>query len=168
MAERRKRGQAYLYPDSLVAALEASWATSTWGREKVPELPHSSILSTLLNTAYHATFTIEEGRRTRFRLIFVSRDQLEVPLDSQGNTTARNVSFRSPACLCSPGNHTVGPSDRPDPVSIGVSTGKGRDELIIWGLVDSGSSWTDFVTHEASGGYPPPNFLTIGAREPGI
>ena len=39
--------------------------------------------------------------------------------------------------------------------------------LGIWGLLDVGDNWWQFVHHETSSGRPPPNFLTITSTMPG-
>jgi hypothetical protein len=41
------------------------------------------------------------------------------------------------------------------------------DDLHIWALLDTGENWWKFVHHETSGGFPPPNFLTVTSTAPG-
>ena len=37
----------------------------------------------------------------------------------------------------------------------------------MWGLIDAGANWWNFIHHESSSGFPPPNRLTISSQSPG-
>ena len=70
----------YRYPRDIIAPLRAQW--HEWARYEgdAPKLPSDEHLQLLLEVAYHASFTVDEQRRTQFRLVVCSEEQARCPL----------------------------------------------------------------------------------------
>lgn len=165
------------YPTDLVPVIKK--ACSARRRQKYhrpPPLPADTVLATLLDVSYHASFEAEEGRRLGFRLILYSLDDHKmlsehrwgdskyyeqcsrlILLDSERPFDVAEVKRLAPAaelkrlliCVKSKEPHRAAPT------------------LHIWALLDVGENWWKFVHHETGGGMPPPNFLTISCTGPG-
>ncbi len=156
----------YRYPPSLPQSLRSLWTVRTWPKEKVPALPRREILERLLNVAYHATFTIEEGRRTKFRLAFGHPAELARPAIHRLLPPYAVIELAEPRPYSVAEITRFAPATDPTRVLLGVDLSDSGD-LQIWGLLDVGSSWWEFTHHETSGGMPPPNVLTLASNEPG-
>lgn len=158
------------YPQQLLSLIQQRCASR---REHGvgPPFPGDSVLSQLLDTAFHASLLSEEGRRLGFRIILLPRQQ-----DIQGRqgmffaNRFRKIIFQRPR------PYTVAEINRLAPVAeltrllicVDLVDDEEHNTVIeIWGLLDVGEKWWRFVHHEASGGRPPPNALTIASLNPG-
>lgn len=65
----------YKYPKDMIKPLKAEWYE--WHRHEAdpPALPSDEQLQLMLEVAYHASFTVDEQRRTRFRLVLCDEGQ---------------------------------------------------------------------------------------------
>lgn len=72
--------KVYKYPADILEPLKAEWYE--WHRREadIPQLPDDDHLRRLLEVAYHASFTADEQRRTRFRLVLCDEEQASGPL----------------------------------------------------------------------------------------
>jgi hypothetical protein len=52
-------------------------------------------------------------------------------------------------------------------ICVDQKTVEDTTRLRIWGMLDTGENWWKFITHETSGGTPPPNHLTVSSSAPG-
>lgn len=59
------RAGSYKYPADLITPLKATWQEWRQRESDPPKLPNDSTLQYLLETAYHASFTFDEERKTR-------------------------------------------------------------------------------------------------------
>ena len=70
----------YCYPRDLVTPLRSGW-NGWFPREgDVPELPNDDALAELLEIAYHASFTLDEQRRTRLAITVCDPHDAHTPL----------------------------------------------------------------------------------------
>jgi hypothetical protein len=162
----------YKYPKDLISALkDKSNKLQEQDHFKPPQLPSDKVLRNLLDVAYHATFATEEGRRPGFRVInySLSEHKLANKREAKGGHFLRK-------------NFRIIPFDKPRPYSVAelirlapaaelkrlmICVGEEKSELIIWALLDVGENWWKFIHHEASGGMPPPNYLSFTSTGPG-
>lgn len=165
------------YPKDLLPVIrKACKAKEGKEYDRPPPLPTDSIVLSLLDVAYHASFETEEGRRPGFRLILYSPDDHK---KAMGRTHGKGRYYSHQPRLLLLDNerpYTVSEINRLSPAAeyrrflICVranKTGKEAPPLLIWALLDMGENWWKFVHHEASGGRPPPNFLTVSSTGPG-
>ena len=111
----------------------------------------------------------EEKRRPGFRLMYCSPEELKpVETDRPVLNRFRIISIMEPILLTvNELNHIAPAADLIRYLVCVYPMSKKSDSLHIWGLLDVGENWWRFLRHEASGGRPPPNFLTITSTAPG-
>ncbi|GAG91101.1 unnamed protein product, partial [marine sediment metagenome] len=128
--------------------------------------PEDKVLNKLFEICYHASFLAEEQRRLAFGVIFC--EEKDIP---SGHRT-RNI-----ITLDKGRDFSIGELMRLSPatdyrrVLIAVKKKKGNfkePRLIIWGLIEIGSEWWDFVHGKTSVASAPPNNLTIYSNKPGF
>ncbi|WP_157985330.1 putative sensor domain DACNV-containing protein [Lentzea terrae] len=161
-----------VYPAALAVQVRKSWRKSFFRADKAVPLPDKNTLNKLLDVAFQASLTYDERRPTRFQVIFVDSTYMDRRSDHHNYLTPIRKSVKFGACLPFDAAHVrrLAPATDPSQTMIGVerhSEEDGVDSLRIWGLLDVGSSWVNFMRHEKSGGSPPPNALTITSNEPG-
>jgi hypothetical protein len=165
------------YPKDLVSIIHKACKAKE-GRKyhRPPPLPADGVILSLLDIAYHASFETEEGRRPGFRLILYSpEDYKKVSEQNAGKTRYYDYQPRL-LLLDHERPYTVSEVNRVSPAAEysrflicvrSSRTGKNKYDLLIWALLDMGENWWKFVRHEASGGRPPPSFLTVSSTGPG-
>lgn len=165
------------YPKDLVPVVrKACKAKEGRKYDRPPPLPLDDIILSLLDVAYHASFETEEGRRPGFRIILYSPEDHKKTAD-RGDRKARYYQHEPRLLLLDHERpYTVSEVNRLSPAAEyrrflicvrATDTGKKPVPLAIWALLDMGENWWKFVHHEASGGRPPPNFLTVSSTGPG-
>lgn len=163
----------YSYPRELINDIKKLWKVSVqYKKEQIPDLPSDKTLVNLIDIAYHASFLTEEQRRLGFKLVFCSKEKLnknrKVLADFDGFYV---VSFSKPREFSVSEILRLAPATDFTRILICVdeykSSGKNNATLKIWGLLDTGSSWWDFIHGESNKGIPPPNALTISSTRPG-
>lgn len=164
----------YSYPNELVAVIKKLWNASVQHKkEQVPELPTDDTLKNLIDVAYHASFLTEEQRRIGFKLIFCSKENLSKnpKFFKRDYENSYVVSFSKPREFSVSELLRIAPATDFTRILICVDEYKTsrskKSSLKIWGLLDTGSSWWDFIHGESSKGIPPPNALTISSNHPG-
>lgn len=168
-------GKTYLYPDRLVPRLKDAWRRSRQTpKEILPDFPPVDVVQRLLDTCYHASFMTEESREVIFHVVLCGRVEMERDCDESWRRYSRisPVIFSSPRVFNETELLRLSPATDPNRVFIGVEIDESLEQapeksLVIWGIIDAGSSWWDFVHGESKYGYPPPDFLTISVYEPG-
>ena len=159
-----------IYPNDIIKPLRKKIAKSKRKHFIPPKLPSKNTMEALFEVAYHASFLTEEGRKLHFRIIFASKDELTDKDRFRGHLTSRPIVFDSLREFSISEILRLAPALDMTQVLICVSQVNKSDKnpkLAIWGLLDSGSSWWNFMHHESSHGMPPPNHLTISCTEPG-
>lgn len=134
-----------------------------------PELmPSEDTFSTIVSIAFNASLQTEEKRRTGFRLIYFSLDELErirehdrpsnnyrfMPLANRRPFETRELVQIA----------TVADITR---LLVCVCLYEKTNKLKIWGLLDTGESWWRVIQNRSFFGDPPPHFLTITSTRPG-
>lgn len=156
-----------IYPPSLIGAIREAWAKTTYVPKdyKRPPLPNDASLRDLLETIYHASFLKEEGRKLEFRVI-------AYPVSKFKQEKADPIWPKRCAVFDALRDFSVAEIRRLAPAAesmrsmICVDLDE-RETWKIWGLLDTGSNWWEFINHETSGGKPPPPYLTISSANPG-
>jgi hypothetical protein len=150
----------FKYPKDLVDLIKISWKENKSVAEYFEKLPADDILNNLLEVAYHSSFMTEESRRVRFSLIFCPKDNEiignnygKIEFDKNRNFSITEI-FR------------LAPATDPSNVLIGTETNE-QNQLKIWGLLNIGSSWRNFIRGETGSAFLPPGFLTVTSSEPG-
>lgn len=160
-----------IYPLDTIEPLKTEWAKGRrFGlkKENSPALPKDDLLAELLSICYHGSLLKEEGRRIEFRVIVYP------PEEFKGNArnapafhvVERAVLFEKPREFSVAELRRLAPAAEYVRSLICVSLSK-QGRWITWGLLDTGSNWWNFIHHEASGGQPPPDRLTISSNSPG-
>lgn len=158
---------AFSYPDSLYDRFKSQWTKKKWRKEVVPVLPDREIVKNMIETAYHASFLTEERRRQWFRVVYISPEEIEGDKVEFPFEYIKIIKFNNPRIFNVNELLKLAPAADPAQVLIGVYNKGKTKELEIWGLIEEGTSWWDFTSHESSGGSPPPNAFTISSRRPG-
>lgn len=138
---------------------------------KPPTLPPDKELQVLLDTAFHASFLTEEGRRPGFRIIYM-------PFETEQKEKNDKYFYNRHRLinLDTPRPYSVSEINRLAPVAeltrlmicVSNSSPKGqKPTLQIWGLLEVGENWWKFVHNETSEGMPPPNYFAITSMNPG-
>lgn len=159
-----------IYPAGIAKFLRNALSRSKSKYYAPPKLPSEVIMQNLFETAYHASFCTEEGRRVHFRIVYAS----EAELGGRGSTKfaprERLIVFDSPREYSISEIHRLAPAldMTQNLICVHKTTRSTRNpKLEIWGICDSGSSWWTFMHHESTGGTAPPNYLTIFCTSPG-
>lgn len=165
----------FIYPKELVKKVRESWrSVRMTPDERIPPLPPDPIVRNLLEVAYHASFMTEETRQIAFHVVFCPKRRTVEETARPGRMHSRTfpVPFDRARTFNESELLRLAPATDPTKVLIGVEENEDpaadeAERLLIWGLVDAGSSWWDFVHGESSSGTPPPDCLTISTSEPG-
>lgn len=153
---------SFAYPDDLLPELKELWQQRRFRfLDSGAALPSDAEIMQLLQVAYHASFLTEEGRRLGFRLAYIPRDE---PNSGWGGATP--IPFDSPREFSVAEILRLAPATDPTKMLICVEM-RNTGGLVIWGMLDVGSSWYKFVTGQASEGTYPPDALALSSVEPG-
>ena len=164
------------YPKDLIGPIRAVCRKRKgYDFHRPPPLPVSKIIENFLDVAFHASFQTEEGRRPGFRIILYSPSDHAKLMSTRPPFKFFENSFRlmpldSPRSYSAAEINRLAPAAEMKRLLICVTTPDktgAENELRIWALLDTGENWWKFVHHEASGGVPPPNFLTVTSTAPG-
>ena len=125
----------FRYPVDLIAPLRAAWTGPQWRGIELDPLPDDEVLLTLLETCFHASFTADEQRATRFEVLFAPPDVAIRPFKLE-----RAIPFN------------VQELKRLAPAAfglIGVKVGATADESTIWGF--AGGQYANALTVNVTG-----------------
>jgi hypothetical protein len=132
-----------------------------------PPFPTEDNLRLILDTVYHASFLVEEGRQLCIRVLYLPPGACEGNRNQVANLHAQPFKF-TPACpltvsellrlvpALDPFQSVLvvcADSDLPQPT--------GSAPVVIWGVLRLGLEWWRVVTGRESGAVAPPNCLTI-------
>ena len=151
----------FKYPSDLVDLIKVAWRENKNVSEYYEKLPDDKILNTILEIAFHASFMTEESRRIRFSLIYCNKSDDRIKLSNFGK-----IVFEKKREFNVIEIFRLAPATDPTSVLISLHAEK-EGELKIWGLLDIGSSWRNFIRGESGSALLPPGFLTIQSVEPG-
>jgi len=162
--------EKFYYPAELIPHITASWNSNDQFDSDTP-LPNEKWLRQFTEVAYQASLLTEEQRRIGFRLAFISPDkaeQLAGPIElgrlyEPIHFNARRE-FKVAEIL------RLAPATDHTKVLICVSPfadENGDENLMIWGILNTGASWFEYTKRESKTGVPPPDCITVSSIEPG-
>ncbi|MCE5212163.1 MAG: DNA integrity scanning protein DisA nucleotide-binding domain protein [Deltaproteobacteria bacterium] len=159
------------YPKDIIPALK-NVCTKLEKRKygKPPTLPPDEELHVLLDTAFHASFLTEEGRRTGFRILYVSFETMIKEIDKHSDNRWRIINFDTPRPYSVSELNRLAPAAELTHLMICVSNSSQnnrKSSLEIWGLLDVGENWWKFVHNETHSGMSPPNYFAITSMNAG-
>jgi hypothetical protein len=134
------------------------------------QLPADSVLELFLNTAYHASFLTEEGHRPGFRLVLDSRaNPIPTTMSNLGGHFARFVRFVTPRPFTTLDIKQIAPAAEYSRYLICARERDAADptSLEIFGLLDMGEDWKEFIQHDRGSAALPPMRLTVTSTSPG-
>jgi len=155
----------FSYPPDFYENIKARWNTRIWPDETIPDLPDKGVFQKLVNIVYHASFLTEERRKIWFRVVYAPQKTI-TEKSERGIEAIKVVKFDNPRIINVSELVKLAPAADPTHVLIGVHENDSK-ELEIWGLIEGGTSWWDFLRHESSSGMPPPNAFTLSSKKPG-
>jgi len=123
MVGTSSRPAVFSYPNNIVQEIRDAWDEPMPREWDVPSLPQDTALRTLLEVVYHASFTADERRASRFSLVLCN------PSDAHGA-----IVFRDSRPLSVREITRLAPAGDIDTLAIGVAAYDPR-EIHIWGLV---------------------------------
>ncbi len=158
---------SYAYPDSLPDVIEQRWALADLGGLVKAPLPSREEMLAVIHVAFQASLLSEEGRPVRFRIVLCDPEDLNDDFEVRGRNRALVFSESRP--LTVPEIVRLAPAADPSQTLIGVGSDD-RAALWIWGLVDAGLSWWEFVRGERGdrlSSSPPPERFTVSSSRRG-
>lgn len=118
----------YDYPKSLIAPLRAIWQESRKREVELSDLPDDAFLAIVLETAYHASFTSDEQRRTRLPMVIC-----------EPHAAPEALRFSSLRQFTPHELMRLGPVAADREVAIGITPASHGPEPRIWGLCSGAS-----------------------------
>lgn len=150
-----------IYPTGLLVDLKQKWYTKSYKEEIIPSLPDDEIINKLLDICYHASFETEETRRLKFKVAYYPHDEVEE------NLPYIKIELKDPKPFNKKELLRIAPATDPKSVIIGVEWNESEQYLQIWGFINIGSEWWNFIHGKSDVAYSPPNALTISSQKPG-
>ena len=166
--------QPYLYPESLLLYIKKGWHKAAFPGNEVQTTPPDSHVLQMLNIAFQASLSSQERRSIRLRIAYCDPDNLLKDVELRQRN--RPIKFSKSRTLSVSELVQLAPAVDPRQLLIGVRAApKGVEDdnaqpLEIWGLVDAGHSWWEFIRGErrgSLGGSPPPDCLIVSVMNPG-
>ena len=158
---------SFIYPLQFLEKIKISWKNSKLSNvDEVPPLPEDTVIGELLDVCYHTSFKTEESRRVRFQIAFCNKTIIEDEYKEDIPDKINSIIFSEPREFNVKELLRLAPATDSSTVIIGVCQDETK-RLIIWGLIQIGSSWSRALQYESQYGIPPPNVLTILSNDPG-
>ena len=134
-----------------------------------PILPKDKALTLLLEICYQASFLREEGQSLAYRIVAYPRKEFEA-----NNCDNRKISLRQERSVifAKPREFSMSELHRLAPATEFVSSlvcvePDESGKWFTWGLIDTGANWWNFIHHESSHGFMPPDRLTVSSANAG-
>jgi hypothetical protein len=163
----------FIYPSDVILKLRTKWSSSfTKDNNSYWNLPNDKILHLLVETAYHSTFLTEENRKISFKLIYItmnSGDSLnKAPIEIK-RRLAKIVIFDVARAFNTNEILRLSPSTDFNQSLICIDNfgTDNQPKLMIWGLMDGGTSWWNNLHGKSMLGLPLIKKLIIASMEPG-
>jgi hypothetical protein len=150
-----------IYPTDLLEDLKQKWSAKSFNEEVIPTLPDDKIINKLLDVCYHASFETEETRRLKFKVAYYPNDAVEE------NLPYIKIELNDPKPFDKKELLRIAPAIDPKSVIIGVEWNESKQSLQIWGFINIGSDWWNFIHGNTDVAFSPPNALTISSQKPG-
>ncbi|MYD45821.1 MAG: hypothetical protein F4W92_05660 [Gammaproteobacteria bacterium] len=131
-------------------------------------MPNEETFRQLVEVAFDASLLSEEKRQPKFRIIFCSPNELADTYENiYFNRSIRLIQLDTGRTFEASELNRIAPAADLTRSLICVYFDEDKNFLQIWGLLDMGKNWWQFIQHETEGGTPPPNFLCIASTRPG-
>jgi len=158
----------HCYPHDLVVSLQQRWPQTLVGSDAghvAYALPASEVLNDLLSTCYQVSQMQEESRQLRFRLMMAEADDYGAPEDGllQGLFVLKFTDqrpFNTYELL------KLVPSINFNNTMVGVRF-REHEGLQIWGIIHTGSRWTQVIHGGSKKAVPLPQALSVHVMGPG-
>lgn len=130
-------------------------------------VPSESTLQSLFETMYFASLTSEEGQGIAFHIVYIDPDNP----DPSPPTRIRDdrwgfVRLGERLAFDIPTLNKLAKASDPRSSSLAVFHND-RGRIFIWGLIDQGNQYLDFVTYNKESGPERPGVFQAGTIEPG-
>jgi hypothetical protein len=169
--EQFKQGSPHAYPQELVSFILDRWGNPLFleqlasaGIDPSIEPPDRSLLEQVISTCYQASLMREEERPANFRLIL--RDSRLFPPDDGPPTGLHRLQFARVRPFTEYELHRLAPAADYYRALIGIAPAGGKG-LQIWGMVHSGTRWTQSISGGTKAIPPLPPSPVIYVRGPG-
>jgi hypothetical protein len=167
-------------PAELLQTIRAEWNERRDDNEAMPRAPADSVIRQILEAAFWTSMRTEEQRTLSFRVAYCAPTEVEEDKD-----TRAPLLFAEPKPLTVPQLLRLSPALDFRQSLVGVcrraelgdggdaqsgAGGPEADELVIWGIVDSGLSWWEHTKGEPRRRVhrsPPPSRFTVSSNQPG-
>ena len=152
------------YPQDLVVSLLDKWQILPSDGSMKP-LPETAVLEDLISTCYQVSQMREESRDLQFRLILAEPEEYTIDEESllQGVFTLK---FTEPRSLNTYELVRLAPSINFNNSLVGIRF-RESEGLQIWGVIHSGSRWTQVIHGGSKQAAPLPAALVINVVGPG-
>jgi hypothetical protein len=157
---------SYAYPDALPEVVEQRWAAADLGGLVTAPLPTREQMLGLIHPAFQASLLSEEGRPVAFRLVLCEPDELSEDVELRSRNRALRFAETRPLSVAE--IVRLAPAADPSQTLIGVRDDGGNP--VIWGLIDAGLSWWEYVRGERGdrqSSSPPPERFTVSSARRG-
>lgn len=156
------------YPQDLVRSLLESWrlapTRNEFGQRVVRSLPDTEVLEDLFSTCYQASQMQEERRDISFRLMLAEPEEFS---DQEGLLQGMfTLKFTDPVPYNTYELLKMVPALNYNNSLVGVRF-REKDGLQIWGIIHSGSRWTQVIHGGSKQAAPLPDALGINVMGPG-
>lgn len=166
-------------PAELLQTIRAEWNARRAANDAMPQAPTDSVIRQILEAAFWTSMRTEEQRTLSFRVAYCAPTEVEEDED-----TRAPLLFAEPKPLTVPELLRLSPALDFRQSLVGVcrwaelgdnrtepsDAGPQADDLVIWGIVDSGLSWWEHTKGEPRRRVhrsPPPSRFTVSSNQPG-
>lgn len=129
------------------------------------ELPPKALFDEIIDVCYHASMSMEEGRPTVFRIIFLDSRSPVSPRGDEELPPVTRYLLNEPVPFTQGELRRLAPVADPRRILIAVEHSGGR--LQIYGLVDVGMALWEMARHERVMGNSSPDALVVTSTRPG-
>ena len=154
---------SYAYPELLAEVIERRWPLAQLNGLINAPLPPREHMLALIHAAFQASLLSEEGHPISFRLVLCHPNELDEDVEMRGRN--RGVAFSAARPLNVSELVRLAPAADPAQTLVAVMPDD-EGKLQIWGLIDAGLSWWEFVRGERGerlSNSPPPERFTVSS-----
>ncbi len=150
------------YPNDIISTIQSEWNNLKTNHKFQGQLPDENVLSSLLNISYQTSLKTEESRNILFRLIVCNEDDFKKAYNNSYLVNIDKFTVNR--------DFNVSELKRLSPAVdytrsiIAVDYNHESKELYIWGIINIGSDWYNYVNGNIAFFHNPifpPSFFTI-------
>jgi hypothetical protein len=138
-----------------------------------PPFPSNENLELILDSVYHASFLVEEGRRLFIRLIYLPPNVCNEGWEQMLNHSNSPFTMHPPRPLSVSEILRLAPALDPFQSTLVVCADDDLDRptgsatVVIWGILQLGTQWWRVLSGRGTAALAPPNCLSISSSLPG-